>query len=671
MRSHLFTLVSIVGSILASSGRASPQLPQAPAAPLALELVGQPAAGFPHFRFVRVVQVGRPVWVAVDPTRSPELVGLAGELYVVAARTESEWRFDATLVDARGAPQPFTLQPGSIQDNQVLVDGGTLPDLAGTELGVGYDVVIDYDLDGRLGERDVIDGLGDETGFWVLSDLTQPGPYVVTSENYSGGSFLGQRTYYPVNIAALERLPLVVISHGNGHNYTWYDHIGEHLASWGCVVMSHQNKTAPGPQSASLTTLRNTDYLLGHQDLIAGGVLAGHIDGHRISWIGHSRGGEGVVRAYNMLVQGEYTADLFGPDDIRLVSSIAPTQFLVSSKIDPFAVNYHMFVGAADTDVNGKPTSPVAQSLPIFERAEGEKLCTILQGAGHADFHDQDTQCFCGGPDKIGKAGTHPVEKAYYLALVKRFSEGSEPARDVLERAFDDLALAGIPPEVIAANEYHVAAAAPRVVVEDYQSAPDLFVSSSGGAVSHDVFALTEGLMVDLDGSFEYFPSAPFNGMTRWRDAGDDPHCAVFEWDGGLPLEYEFELPAGARDLRRLEWLSFRACQGTRHPLTDAHDGPLSFSVELIDEDGVASSIDFAPYGRLTRPYKRKGNVGAGEGWANEPVTVRIRVAEFTHDTPALDLERADRLRLRFGPRLGTPIGRIGIDDIEFLPKVP
>ena len=45
---------------------------------------------------------------------------------------------------------------------------------------------------------------------------------------------------------SMGQLPLVIISRGNGHNFQWYDHIGNHLASYGYVVMSHDNNTEPG-----------------------------------------------------------------------------------------------------------------------------------------------------------------------------------------------------------------------------------------------------------------------------------------------------------------------------------------------------------------------------------------------------------------------------------------
>jgi predicted dienelactone hydrolase len=76
------------------------------------------------------------------------------------------------------------------------------------------------------------------------------------------------------------RLPLVVIGHGNGHNFQWYDHIGNHLASYGYVVVSVANNTGPGPDSAATTELGHIDAFLDQAEAgaIASGALVGHID---------------------------------------------------------------------------------------------------------------------------------------------------------------------------------------------------------------------------------------------------------------------------------------------------------------------------------------------------------------------------------------------------------
>ncbi|GAG12730.1 unnamed protein product, partial [marine sediment metagenome] len=257
--------------------------------------------------------------------------------YVVEAKSTGGWAVDPMLVDVTAdGPEVGTFGGTTIQENTFAVAGPYDLDSAVfdpatddfTGLGHGYDVVVDMNQNSQLDGGDYIDGLAAEAGLYVVHDTTQSGPLPVTQINYSGGSWLGQRTYYPSSIAAMGELPLVVISHGNGHDYTWYDYLGNHLASYGYVAMAHQNNTGPGIETASTTTLTNTDYILGNQDLIEDGVLDGHIDSHRIVWIGHSRGGEGVCRAYTRLFDGDYIPVNFTLDDITLVSSISPNDYL-------------------------------------------------------------------------------------------------------------------------------------------------------------------------------------------------------------------------------------------------------------------------------------------------------------------------------------------------------
>ena len=270
------------------------------------ELAGEVLGQYPFFHYVRNFNPDEPVQVAVDPTRFPQVVGTTCDLYVVSARTEIGWTLDASLINVDGAPQAVSFSATNIQSNTfTLANAGVLDSNAGAGLGVGYDVVLDCNQNGVLDDGDLIDGRSDEPGLYAIHDTTKAGPLAVTQIDYSGGFFLTQRAYYPTGIASMGRLPLVVVSHGWTHDYTWYGHIGQHLASYGYIVMSHRNDVGNGNAAATLTasttTLTNTDYLLGNLATIGGGVLDGHVDTHRIAFIGHSTGGECVVRAYTRL----------------------------------------------------------------------------------------------------------------------------------------------------------------------------------------------------------------------------------------------------------------------------------------------------------------------------------------------------------------------------------
>ena len=632
-----------------------------------VQLAGRALAGYPSFEYVRAAQVGDTIEVAVETSRFPELVDRPGDVYVVASRTRAEWIADPGLSDIVGGPVAIDLVAGSLSDNTIVVDVGTLSGDAGTDIGVGYDVILDMNRDGRFNGDDLIDGYEDESGFYVVSDLTQPGPLDVTEILYTGGVWLGQNTYYPTDIDSMGTLPLVVVSHGNGHNYQWYDHIGEHLASYGYVVMSHQNQTGPGIGSASTTTLTNTDYFLGNLDAIGGGVLDGHIDSSRMTWIGHSRGGEGILRAYDRIVDGVYTPTHFGADDVQLLSSIAPTAFLSILQADPHDATFSLWTGGADSDVNGCPSSDITQTFQLHDRAEQERISISLHGAGHGDFHDGGGSNFANGPCKIGRVRTHVIMRSYLLPLVKHVIDGNLPAKDYLWRQWEGFARLGGPSDtacVVVDLQYREGPEVGSFVIDDYQlNDDDLGQSSSGGVVTAvNLTDHIEGRPNDNNPTFTLNANDPWNGFTYARNNGDMRHSIV-EYMGDASLE--FAILPGDADFTDHAYLSFRSCQATRNPLTIAELGDTTFDVTFTDSAGVSSTINVGAYGGgIEEPYQRTG-CGVGAGWANEYETIRMRLTDFLHDGSGLDLSSIASLRFDFGPSHGSPGGRLGLDDIQ------
>ena len=306
------------------------------------ELAGNPIADYPHFEYVKVINENAPVNVAIDPTRFPAIAGQICDIYIVAAKSTTQWNGDNTLTDITpGGAQTETFNVANIQANTFQVAGATtLNGDAGRSLGVGHDVVLDCNQDGLLNGDDYIDGRNNESGFYVVDDLTAAGPEAVIETQYMWSAGVqatfgipatraSQNLFYPTDIANVaafpDPVPLIVVGHGNGHWYEDYDHIGNHLASHGYVVMSHMNNTGPGSLFAADTTLQHTDALLDQLGVVAGGVLAGRIDTNRIGWIGHSRGAEGVVIAYDHLFDGTYTPTHFNIDSIDMISSMLPT----------------------------------------------------------------------------------------------------------------------------------------------------------------------------------------------------------------------------------------------------------------------------------------------------------------------------------------------------------
>jgi hypothetical protein len=633
--------------------------------PIETQLAGNPLRAYPRFEFVRSFHQGSTVQLALDPALFPFTIGATADVYVVAAKTKSEWDGDPTLVDVSGAPRT-TLFPGTdLPSNTIVVDSGALNGTVGAKVGVGYDLILDFDQDGVLGAGDFIDGYSKQAGFYVVRDTSLPGPYTVVETLNNGGTWLTQDIYHPSNIASLGEVPLVMISHGNGHDYRWYDHLGYHLASYGYVVASHRNNTMPGIGTASTTTLTNTDYVLGNLGTIVGGVLAGHIDVHRIIWIGHSRGGEGIVRAYDRIVDGTYTPQHYVVDDIRLLSSIAPTDFLGSASANPHGVDYHLWVGTADADVTGGPNNDIAQSYHLLERATNRRLSISLYGAGHGAFHDGGGSLVATGPCTINRLVCHPIMQGYLLPMIRYTVGGDPPSKDFLWRQYERFhppAVAIDDPCVVVNLEYKDGGESGNFVIDDYQSEPSVDTSSSGGSVSMTVSNVHEGKLNDNNNTFTWVASDPMNGMTRARNS-DFTNGLVFDWNS--PSYYELEITPSHRDLRQRGYLSFRATQCCRHPNTTASLEDLSFSVVLRDGTGRVSSISIGTYrGGIEEPYQRMGD-GAGAGWGNEFETIRIRLRDFQAEGRALDLSDVVAVRFKFGYHDESPEGRLGLDDIQ------
>jgi hypothetical protein len=642
--------------------------------PQPAQLASNTLDAFPHAEFAASFHQGRQIMASVDPVAHPGAVGHPVDIYVVPARSAAQWAVDPELTDIRSAPQPATFPGGgSVATNRIPLTGAATLGPAPTDrfVAAAYDIVIDVDRDGRLSGADLIDGAGDTDGMYVVRDLAQSGGWpVFTTLDYSV-VFTGipttrnrQRVMLP-DIPAGSPLPLIVIAHGNGHDYRWYDYALSHFASHGYIAMSHQNDTVPGIETASETILRHTDALISQLDAIAGGALAGKVDTSRIMWIGHSRGGEGVVRAIDKITTGIYTPQSYTLDDLDITSSIAPTVWLGTTS-QPHDENYHLLFGSSDGDVCGCPHRDDRQSFQLFERATERRQSTYVHGASHNDFNCCGFDDFSGPPaTRLGRPEAQKVALGAWLALAERYLKGNPATEEHIWRQYESFAPPAVSPSAVVVNEL-AAETARRLVIDDYQSAPALALASSGAMVSFTASEVYEGRLEDNDGEFTRVPTDPMNGMTRASAAASDTTAGVvMQWDGAA--HYEFQLTPALRNASACEFLSLRACQMTRHPLTIAELGDLTFSVQLRDRAGRSSSINIGVYGGgVEEPYQRTG-YGTGAGWQNELETIRIRLADFTRDGAGVDLADLAAIRLQFGAAHGSPQGRLGLDDVEFV----
>jgi hypothetical protein len=641
------------------------------------ELAGNPLGAYPFFHYVKAINANTPVHVAIDPTRFPAIVGQTCDVYVVAAKKTLGWNGDNTLTDVTtGGMQTHSFVGGTIQANtfQVTV-ASELSGVAGTDLGVGYDVVLDCNQNGLLDGNDYIDGRNNESGFYIVHDTTAPGPLAVTNVSYNLPtavantfnvplSHLAEDVFFPSTIAPLVKLPLIVVSHGNGHQFDWYSHIGNHLASYGYIVMSHANDTGPGPDFASTTTLGHTDAFI--SEVAAGAIpgLTGHLDADRIVWIGHSRGAEGVTIAYDSIFDGSHVPVNFAKSDIKLISSMLPTDFLGTDIANPHDANYHLWTASGDADVYGGADCEVCQTYHLHDRAVGHRQSTTVQGAGHGDFHIGGGVFT--GPCPLGVINTHLIELGHFLPLIKRYVDDNIPSIDFLTRQYETFRPIGAPTNscAVVTHEYYDASVIGTVVLDDYQTQTATNVSSSGGSVTFTVNNLVEGKLDDNDLDFTWTAADPFNGATQvgntdfWGVRNDTGRGVVFDWTN-TDRFYEWAVPPGEQNFANDLYLSLRGAQGTRHPNTMAVGGDVTFTVTLRDSASNTSSINIGAYGGgLEQPYQRDG------GWHNEMETIRIRLTDFLNNGSGLNLGSIVAVRLNVGPSWGSPLGRVVIDDL-------
>lgn len=686
MKKTRTVVIHSMGTLVCLASLATPAATAQPVADTALACTKLPV--FPHADFVQAFNDGDTVYVGINTFDRPDLAQAFCDVYV----TENLlWTaFGAELEDVRGNPDTFFLPGGSMANNRFdLHDSAGLAAVAGEQIGVPYDVVVDANQNGVFDQGDLVDGVGVEGGFYKLRDLTAANAGTSVSIvdvalpiGRVAAGFESQRWYVPSNIAGRGQLPLILISHGAGHTFTGYDYLGLHFASFGYVVVAHANDVGgddagqAGVSSAATCTLDHANSLLALQATLQGGLLNGHLDAQRIVFVGHSRGGEGIVVGLHRLKQSLYSPTggfplVLASTGIKLLASIAPTTVMPSSEATPGTTPFHLVYGAGDSDVSGSGLFGAAsQPFRILERAAGSRGSTYVHGAGHNDFFCCGDPKFT-GPNPIGRIEAQRVAKAALLAAATHHVDGCMPCAEVLWRQYETFRPIGVASTTVVASEFREVPGNPalRFVIDDFQSENDLEISSSGGGVGMTVSNAFEGQMRDNPDVFYSFCGSAgteaMNGMTRVA-ADDVAKCLVF--DHPNPGSKSLAWSLATTNLSSFRYLSLRACQQTRHPQTLAFMGNQTFEVMLLDAQANTSRISIGAYGGgVGEPYQRSEVPWCGPGWQNEFETIRIRLQDFRADGRSVNLSNIVAIYLLFGSAYGTPAGRIAVDDLELV----
>jgi len=504
-------------------------------------------AAAPYFTREDVFHTGEPVWATFDlplagGTSKPSSLARKVRFYVVPHRTATEWRANAPLVDVSGHVVEALVTLGGTTGNRALIGSALAPGR--------YDIVVDtgnqppspsgFVSDDRFdAASDFVDGVT-RVGFTIVDDPGATGPYAVGITRYEAAPVtypqqeIDGRTpittrvvgevRYPATVAGegatmpTGTFPVVVIAHGNTLVYRGHDELLAHLASHGYIAVSIDLVDLSWAEPAIDLRAR---LVLDHVALLSDptrqpGVLQGHVDTSNISLVGHSRGGDAVLRA-------AYFAKRDGlAFRARAVAAIAPTDISgagLGANRDPSVIDapYFALYGSSDNDVGrgfgfpfGSPFTG-GSAFRAYDRNTGPKAMVFVEDACHNLFNEERMVCEALGnpvPAALSRAEHLMLLRGYLTAFLAWHVHG-----DDLQRVFfEPGALRGA--SSVAHHQLHDPKAR---VLDDFEDL-ELSTNTAGGTNLEIGFVeAVENPLWMLDGSA---PHVSAGRLLRWTTPG-------------------------------------------------------------------------------------------------------------------------------------------------------
>ena len=461
------------------------------------------------------------------------------------------------------------------------------------------------------------------------------GPLAVTVQQYDYGDTaftptgfpgpveLRAEVYRPTNLSG-GPFPLVIFLHGRHITCTsglqWpctggatpipshqgYAYIGNILASHGYIVVSisanginaRDNSVFDlGAQARAELIQRHLDQWNTFNTSGAapfGTTFVGRVDLDNVGTMGHSRGGEGVMRHYL------YNQSLGSPYNIRAVFPLAPVDFnrpIINN------VPFQVLLPYCDGDVSD------LQGVHFYDDARysdpgdlAPKHTLLVMGANHNFYNTVwtsgfvgagddwggvigDTHCDQGRPRRLTASEQRGTGLAYITGFFRRYLGG--------ETQFDPMLKGDVPaPPSATTNDLLLSYHAPdspteRRDVNRVLVASNLTTNTLGGAVTTSGFTPN-----DLCGGT--FPdSVCLPGQANFRQPHTTPSArssmpGMVQLRGGWSsgsANYTNNLPAGTRDVSGFLALQFRAGVNFDDPRNTGV--PVNFTVRLTDGTGA------------------------------------------------------------------------------------
>ncbi|MET0645682.1 MAG: hypothetical protein ABW208_03615 [Pyrinomonadaceae bacterium] len=548
------------------------------------------------------------------------------------------------------------------------------------------------------------------------------GPLAVTREEYDYGPLAFQPPGFPSAVELKASVhyptglpggpyPLVVFMHGRHvtcyrnttatlrwpcrsnetviPSYQGYDYVAQNLASNGYIVVSVSANgiNAYDNNVTDLGMLARAQLIQRHlqqwntfntaSTAPFGTKFVGKVNLTRVGTMGHSRGGEGVVRHY------AHNLSLGSPYGVKAVFPLAPVNF---NRTIANNVPLSVALPYCDGDVNDNQGVHFYDDARYNVAADAAPKHTIqVMGANHNFFNTvwtpglfpagtaDDWTAFTSGGTGDAQCGTvsgnHRLTAAQqrgvglaYISAVMRAYVGGE------SQFIPYLTGVAAPPPSAQTTEIHVSYHAPAAVRRDVNrllTSANLTTNTLGGASAQT--GLTPH---DLCGGAS---PQPQHCLPATQSTARQPHTTVSArattvrglsqlrtgWSA-TTANYRNDLPTGSRDVSGFSWVTFRVSVNfadTRNPSGIGQN----FSVVLTDGTGATSSVTVASYSDVL--FYPPGSVG--------PVpkvllnTARIPVSAFS----GVNLSDIRSVQFKFDQ---SPSGALLISDVAFAsPPVP
>lgn len=655
-----------------------------------IPISGRTVSGAPYFQYADTFTVGENVWGGLDPgIVDPGNISKMCALYVIQSKDDTTWNMDNSLthlpvLGGNAAVQKVMLQPGCMNMNKYLLwSNASIPG--------EYDIVADFGNnvsdpgtfvpDAQYNTPlDMIDGYF-VPGFRVVEDpgvMTQfphagnwnythtmvdamglvGSPIIVDEDDdyFTPGDFiptnrtvrLTANLFFPADVAgvtdpaqispAAANYPLIVIVHGNGQDFTAYDFLLEHFAKNGFIAASIDNRyLSGGSLFHGMKALGRTNVLFKHLEVLF--TKFGATVQNNIGIMGHSRGGEAVVKAARINQQNGL-GHIF-----NAVISLAPTdQYGSESLTGAWAKPYFVLYGSRDGDIDGF-VSTLGYTVPqtgfaLYDRsAVPEKTMGFMYGATHNGFITTNSDN-PGDPGIVDPAIQKPVSKAYMNAYFRMKLKNEDVWKGMFTGEWKPASVSSTPAKLF--MQYQLAGAR---VVDDFEGAINWQSSTIGGVVSASGTPVNpeEGKMRTIDG---HSPHDSKGLKIQWDNTGD----AV-----------SFTIPAAQKDVTGFTHVSIRITQKDGSVLNNIN---LDQNLRIALKDGANNerAVRVAAFYLIPYPDQRPDVIMRKSAM----VTVRIPLKSYTivcAGQVQVNLADITTLTLLFSETL---TGEIDIDNVEF-----